>query len=928
MLRKTALLLSLCIGLFYFAAAQQTGAISGVLYDSSGKQALGLATVTVFRAADTSVVTYRLSNPEGKFKVPGIPFQLPCRIIVSYTGFAVYRKEFTLTAEKPDLNLDTVFLQKSSLSLDEVLIIAERPPMSIRRDTIEFNAEAFKTLPTAIVEDLLRKLPGVEVAADGSIKVNGRKVNRIQVDGKDFFGNDPKMATRNLPANVIDKIQVTEDKEEREQNPDGNSALMGQVINLKLKRSVKKGWFGKAVAGAGTDSRYEGGLAINSFRDTLQLSIVGFSNNVNRSSFTFSDIQQLGGFDRSGANSISINDRGGFAINGISFGGTGEGIQRSNGAGLNLSFEPSKKMSANLQYFIGQSRTDIEQVRNTQQFFNDTVLNNRTNRISDNSAISHRLGGRLRWNLDSFARITVRPSLEWQETITNINTNTSLQSNKAGQLNNNTNSQTGDANNFRGSLEVSLFRSFRKKGRTLNAFIRGDKGQVMNDQFNLAENFFYSPGGNTQTTLNQLRNTDNQTSEIRYSIDYREPLTDKIGLRLVYSDRFYSGNENLNTFFRNSGGQTFIDSLSNGAQIKLLTRNPMAGLNFKFKKLQFTISARAQWLEMDASFAQRVATVRQRFFNLMPALEFLWKEFRLGYNVNVSPPRASDLQPVVNNSNPLFLEEGNPALKPTITRELGLNYNKYLTARQMNIFAWATWEWMENDVIRERFIDNKGIQVSRPVNVDGNYEISSNMGINKQYKLQNKWQFSWNIGYWTSYNARAIFLNGRRDEERTWNLNPWAGFRFNWNDVVEFGGNFSPGRYQTRYSSDFFPPIKAIVNSMDGELVLRWPKKIVWESRWDYDYNSQTAPGLRKSRLLWNGSVTFVFLKGDKGQLKFAVNDILNQNLNISRITNQNYIEDRQTTVLKRFAMMSFIYNLRNFGAGKKVGGRQSFFLF
>ncbi|GAJ01238.1 unnamed protein product, partial [marine sediment metagenome] len=216
------------------------GTLKGKLVDSTGKNPLGLATVTVFKAADTALITYRLSNPEGEFKVSGLPLNIDCRVVISYSGFDAYRKEFKVTSEDV-LDLGTITMYPTSKSLDEIIIVSERPPVSVRKDTIEFNASSFKTLPTALVEDLLRKLPGVQVDAEGNITANGKRVNRIMVDGKAFFGDDPKMATRNLPANLIDKVQVTDDKDEIARNSDGDLTNVGQVINLTFKKGVKKG---------------------------------------------------------------------------------------------------------------------------------------------------------------------------------------------------------------------------------------------------------------------------------------------------------------------------------------------------------------------------------------------------------------------------------------------------------------------------------------------------------------------------------------------------------------------------------------------------------------------------------------------------------------------------------------------------------------
>lgn len=295
-------LLSFVLLATLFAQAQNKGTLKGMLRDSTTKQPVGLATVTVFQAADTAIITYRLSDDRGLFALPGLPLQLRSRVVVTYQGYQPYRKEFTLTKEQPTLDLGTIVLAPDARMLEDVTVVAERPPVVMRNDTLEFNAAAFKTLPSALVEDLLKKLPGVDIDLDGNITVKGKKVNRLLVDGKDFFGGDHKMTTRNLPANIVDKVQVLDDKEELEANPQLTKDEVGQVVNIKLKKAIKQGWFGKAYAGAGTDERHEAGVIVNIFRDTTQLSLLGYSNNVNKPSFNGQDLQQIGGFNRSGGN--------------------------------------------------------------------------------------------------------------------------------------------------------------------------------------------------------------------------------------------------------------------------------------------------------------------------------------------------------------------------------------------------------------------------------------------------------------------------------------------------------------------------------------------------------------------------------------------------------------------------------------------------
>jgi hypothetical protein len=285
---KQTLLIITALVFFSFTSWSQSGSVSGKVTDSTGSRFLPLATVTVFKAKDTSIITYRLSNETGEFKIPNLPLDVPLRLMVTYSGYEAYRKDFILTQSASAKRFDSVLLVSTSKQLDEVMVFAERPPVIIKKDTIEFNASAFKTLPNALVEDLLKKLPGVQVDRDGNIAVNGKAVNRILVDGKTFFGDDPKMATRNLPANAIDKVQVVDDKEEMLRNGDDNLNNVGKVINITLKKGVKKGWFGKMYAGLGTQDLYEAGGIANIYRDTLQFSVLGYVNNMNKPGFSFS----------------------------------------------------------------------------------------------------------------------------------------------------------------------------------------------------------------------------------------------------------------------------------------------------------------------------------------------------------------------------------------------------------------------------------------------------------------------------------------------------------------------------------------------------------------------------------------------------------------------------------------------------------------
>jgi hypothetical protein len=910
------------------AVAQNGGSIKGKLVDSTGKQTLSLATITVFRAKDTTIITYRLSDDKGEFKVPGIPFNLPCRAVISFSGYRVVRKEFELTEQQPTIDLGAIKMINDAQALEEVLVTAERPPVSVKKDTIEFNASAFKTLPTALVEDLLKKLPGIDIDKDGNIMMNGRAVNRILVDGKDFFGGDPKVATRNLPANVIEKVQISDDKEQLEQNPDINKAQLGQVINLKLKKSIKQGWFGKAYAGGGTDQRYEAGGIANIFRDTMQVSVLGYSNNLNRAGFGMTDIMQAGGFQRSGFNSIAINSDGGFALNGISFGGMGGGITRSSGGGFNFNNELSKKATLNLQYFYGQNNNQLDQLTNTQQFFRDTVLTTRNITNLDADDYTHRIGSTLRLKLDSFSTLRFEPQVNIKKSISDRTLLSTTASNYESQLNESNNRQHILGNELGYSHMLTYNRNFRKKGRSLLISNSFNIYSNNNNQYNDIADTFYKASASNRV-VNQLRDRNGDNFRTNLVVNYSEPLTKNLGLRISNTAEVFRDNDLLNTFNKEQQGEEYNvlnPDLSNGIKRSGFRNTANTGLKWTVKKWSFSPGVSFQSLNIKNDFIKN-PSIRQNFFFVLPTLNINYKEWNFSYNINIREPQATDLQPVVDNTNTLYQQLGNTELVPTQSHSFYLNYYKYNTKSNTNYNVYVNGSIDEDAVVRERYVDSKGVQITRPINIDGIWRFSGNVNVSKQLKVFNSWQLTLKGGFWSNYNRNIVIVNGNRSVAQNTTLNPNAGISFNWKDKLELNQRYAFSQNKSNYENDAFPDLKTITHTSSSEVIVRVPKHWVWESSIDYSYNPQTAPGVRKTNVRWNAGVNFLFLKEDKGQLKLSVYDLLNQNISVSRTTRENYIQDNQTTVLRRYLLLTFTYNIRNF-KGAKVGGKDRLFQF
>lgn len=929
-----------CSYCFVFSTNAQ-GTIKGKLTDSASKAPIGLATVTVFKAADTTIITYRLSNPDGEFKVPGLPFNINCRVVITVSGYAAFRREFILKAGEETLDLGNIPLTTSAASLDEVIVFAERPPVIIKKDTVEFNAAAFKTLPNALVEDLLKKLPGVQVDKEGNIVVNGRPVNKITVDGKSFFGDDPKMATRNLPANVIDKIQVTDDKEEMIRNGDDNLNNVGKVVNITLKKGVKKGWFGKLYAGGGTGDLYEAGAIANIYRDTLQVSLLGYMNNLNRPGFSYTELMQAGGMERSRSNSNNSNttvwrnpNGSGVSINGVSFGGMQNygGVTTSKGFGVNLNHTPNTKKSFFLQYFRGNINVNRTNITDVSQFNGDTVVTNNTTLGGPIETNAHNIGIGARLKPDSVTNLLVNANymigLQDEQRISDVYSNNNI----LGPLSEGNVFQNNPARTYYYRHNISLTRlSKTKKGRRFNFYQAMDVNNRFND-YSTESNLRYLYPAAYDSIMAQLRLERIPRTDISASFNFSEPLskiiTFRIGGRYEYNQLYNT----VNTFNKNASTEKFdIPNEAMSSRFRRIGNRGIVtpGLEFKWKKLTVTPGLRLLMQSFDNKLASMPGAVVQKQNNLLPSLGIVYKKINFNYSKDIVMPGYMSLIPVVDNTNPYLITKGNTALKPMERNNFWLNYNYNNTKK--NIFAgiYGSGSFTNNDVVQSVKLDAQGVQTTMPVNANGSSNFYINANVNKQYKQNPKFIFSWNAGGNYNYNRNKLFYNDVSSLQSTFNFNNWVGLNLNFNDKVEFNTSVSKGYNFTRYTSDNFRKVNIKYTWFENELVIRWPKHFIWESTVNYDYNSNFSTSSARNIVRWNAAINYTMLKSEALVLKLYVFDILKTNRSQWSSVNRNMITNFQTNTLTQYGLATLTYNVRPYGsAKKKVGGRERLFLF
>lgn len=927
-------LITLIIAIF---AAQSVlhaqGSIHGHLIDSATRKPLTLATLSVFKLPDTTLVAYRLSDPAGNFRISGLPLNTPCYIAITFVGYRIVRKNIRLNNDAP-LDLGTIPMTAGGSSdLQEAFVTAERPPIRVYKDTIEFDAAAFKTLPDALVEDLLRKLPGVDIDKDGNILVNGKPVNRILVDGKRFFGDDPKMATRDLPANAIDKVQVTDDQEQIDRSPDGDMTRIGKVINLTLKKSIKKGWFGKAYAGGGTDQRYQLGGIANIYRDTIQLSVLAFSNNTNSGGFTIGDISSMSGLTRSGIQSVSVRSSAGSAgmsINGINFGGGDQGENKYTGAGFNLNHTPNKNFSFYTQYFFGYNNTFLKTLNDNQQFINDTAVTTLTNTQTNKDFFSHVANIGFNYHSDHLLDISFRAG-------GNYNTTAST----AGALLSTTNSKLGDVNAGNSILGTNRYNGSFSHNFYLTKKYRRHPGRILNftqslqyqgdaqHYTTLSNTVYYYPYTDT-LLFDQLRKTETPVLNVNTNVGFVDPLSAHWSLRLNAAYNYLRSRYGVGIY--NSDPVTehyddYVAALSNGNHRIQNIATGNALLVYTVKQWTVTAGLALTSQHIDNSFNTTIQGVDFSLLNLLPSLAITWKAWRLQYGESITVPDIAYLSPVPDSTNPNYIVYGNPALRPAHRRNFNLSFFK---ARQGGWRADANVQvgLMDNDVILSRMVAANGTQSVLPINADNTFRTSVGGSAGRDFRGRHL-IFTARLRPQIFFTDQLLLVNGNTGRVTTTAPSASLLLGFNFSDKVEIDPDYTYSVSSTHYSIPAFQSFRVTTQYANIDVIVRAPGKLIWENKILYRHTAPVAAGQTGETLLWNAAVGYPILPNNKAQLKFSAFDLLNRNSDFNAYTAGNAIINQTTNVLQRYFLLTFTYNIQDFNAGNTgKGGKYKLFQF
>jgi hypothetical protein len=925
---KTYLLILLCI-LSTKSFAQQSGSINGKIIDGKTSLPIEYVGIVLSSKVDSTKKVGVVTNKVGEFSF-NVVTNGNYKIKISAMGYNPITKNINVNGKA--INLGTLKMEEDAIALKDVAVNGRYATATVKKDTIEFNADAYKTRPNAAVEDLLKKLPGVTIDKDGSILVQGQKVTRLTVDGKDFFGTDPKTATKNLPADAIAKVQLIDSKTQEAKATGIDDGQREKVLNLTIKEDKKKGWFGNANLAGGTTDKYGSYLSANHFNKNLQFAVLGMSNNTNDASFGYDDLSSFSGgnigniFAPPAGGSFSINNNNGKTTIGGSgvFDNNAIGLYTTHSGGVNYSnsWGKNNKLAISGSYFTYFSSGLGNKLSNIQDLSSGDILRtlDNTDRNSNNQA--HRFNFKAEYHPDSLTDIVLRPNVILNNT-TNIN-NRSFKSNFDATGKANDGNQYYNQHNFTPSLfgEFTVLRRLPNKKGSVSLRLNGTQNTYNSDWLNQSLLNQYVNGGTTVTNINQQANQENASKTYTINGNYARPLNQKWSANVAYGFTRSIVDAQQITFDYNPTTdryETIVPSLTNTFD----NRNSLqtAGLGFIYtgKDWTYNFGLNGQQSLLNAqvfnNVGANIGNIEKLYYNLLPRLTVNFKNkanqtIAINYRASVNLPSVTDLQPVQNNTNPLYQRVGNPDLEARKSHRLSVNFN---TFSQDNNRYWngyflynLSFDDTGNDITY-----NNGIQTVKPINVNGNYYLRAGTFFGMPSKLK-CFMMNYCMNFFTEH--RTNFISSNKNITNRFEIGP----NINWSYDID--DKFNAGIYAyvgyTKVNNTAESAVDNKYFSLENTLNLSY--EFIKDLRVEADLNhvgsAGRADGFNNNYFLLNAGINKYLMKR-RVTLSLKGFDILNQNTSIDRIVNSSRIEDVRYNNITRYFYLSLNYKLTKVGA-------------
>ncbi|MFS0491461.1 outer membrane beta-barrel protein [Leadbetterella byssophila] len=866
------------------------------------------STVMFLDTKDSTMLSFAKTKENGLFEIKK-PAKEEAILQVSYVGYEKFMLYLNLSTLADDLGVIT--LDSASKELAELVIKGEKAAVEIKKDTVEFNASSFKVQENAMAEDLLKRMPGMEVDRDGSVTAQGKSVTRVLVEGKEFFGRDPKMATKNIPADAIDKVQLFDKKSDRAEFTGIDDGEEETTINLVLKENKKNLGFGRVNAGLGADAnkdlRYNVGGTYSSFKNGNQLSFVGNANNVNQMSFSNNEFSMIG-----------VGRGGG----GISFGGGGmagsarSGLMRNISGGVNFNNKLSQKAELNGSYNYTNSNTYVTRDGSSQSVIGNLETSGNSSSIQDSDSQMHRLNFTLNSKLNDKNSIRWTNRLDFRDNSNLTESEDAEYIRATEQLRNSTSRVNTTEGNSIGFTSQALYQlAFAKKGRTLTTNLTFGLNNSNNDGRLLSNNGLFDAATGTiqYTLLNQINTQKSDRTSMGAEFSYTEPLNTRNFVEVNYSFQKVANDLDKEVFNVKETGNTLDSTLSNKYNNDYFYNR--AGLSYRmsYEKWNANFGAAIQDSRLEGNLILRNELIKKRFTNpvFTGRLRYSFtsaKSMDLSYNTSVSEPSITQLSPVPDNSNPLNIYVGNPDLKPQYAQRMNVNYRSFNQLNFTSFFVAMGLNYTSDNITDSVTVNNETLaRIRKPINYGDN--LSFNGVANYGFRIR---PISTRFSITSSFNVG-------RSQTLINNLDNITNTFMNTNSVradITPGDNLILGLSarvsfnNTTYSQNSQLNPNYVNQGYTGDLEWKLGNLFTLNSTMDYSiYKYATSDEVQRVPL-WNAAIFKSILKGKKAEIRFSVNDILGRNRTISQSASGNTFSETRTNALGRYFLFTFTYNI------------------
>lgn len=886
-----------------------------MIVDTAGKMNLSAATVSVTPIGDSSGAQFVVTNKQGAFLVRNLKTD-KYRLIITFEGFQPVVRTFSIDTTSLNVDFGTFYMQKATEEMAAVIV--QRPPMAIKGDTVEYNAAMYTTKPNAVAEDLLKKFPGIQVDASGNITAQGETVQRVLVNGKRFFSDDPKLATRNLPPDVIEKIQVFDDLDDQSKFSGFDDGNRVKTINITTKKANRQGYFGRVVAGAGTNEDYDNSINMHRFDNDQQVSVLGQGNDINKQNFTIQDILGGSGSRRGGGGPAAATNQ------------TSPGVTTVWAGGINYK-DTWGPTDATGSYFYNFQHVASNGSTLSEKSFLGSDSSNMTSssQLAYQRTTNQRIYLNLESKFDSSDDLVFRPNLTFQTTKPNGSSNSSTVD-QNGNLINSTNGYTSSINsgfNINGS-NLTYRHKFKKPYRTLSLDLTGTVNVNNGDGYNYSVNKFYNL--NRTDSLNQYYNDSLHSYNFSPTLSYTEPVGKNQVVQLTYNYTYNKSNTVNNTydFVDSVHGFKSFDSLFSNSY-KFTSNSNRFGLNYRIQNAKFNLNMGTgiQFMDFDSHNTTKDITVTHNYVNLTPTVNFQYsfsktQRLRFFYMGRTGTPTASQLQPLTTTTDSINYTVGNPNLKPQFTHSVRMLYSSFDPGTQNVIFATINASTIVNDIQSQVLNHRTGGQTSTYVNLNGTYNLSGyfNYGIALK-KPKSNLNFITNINYSQSQtlvgsdSSTVVYThdysrNTLLGETISWTTNIKKNFDMNFSSASSY--NIGSNTLNTSQNLDYF------TQKFSAEITAYTNSGWLIATTFDYTYTNTHTAGYNASIPLLSPSIAKSLFKKKNGEIRLTAFDLLNSNTYVNKtVSGQGYTATRNNT-LSRYVMLTFTWNLNNFAGSNQ----------